>query len=281
MRHSFPLTFAIYCFHTSSSIPWAWLHLHRQSLLGLSPRPPSAAPAAATATAEGESLLKASRGSGALLRAAPRLQPPVSQRQGSPLGKRKAGRKAKHGAEITWRQERAVVAQPLQGATNLVSAVLEVFAVWVSVRCPSRPRCGRVCHRWRGRRRRELRCRGTASPVWWGREGASLKHPLQIQTFTRLHSFACQQRAASWKKAPGLQSCQSESSCLPVREQSRWHIWSLGWAWVSHLLSIRVMHWDPGQLHSPKCSFPPSSSLPPTVRWTPHQGADGEVAHQG
>ena len=156
------------------------------------------------------------------------------------------------------------------------------FSKWLwseRIPSPSHPWCGSMCHQSTGLWRRGFRYRGNVSPVWWGHEGALLKHPLQIQAFTRSHSFACQQQAASWKKLPGCRAARAEVAAFPWGKvvQSRWCIWSLSWRWVSNLLSLRIIDWDPAPLHSPKCSLPPSSSLPPKVQWVTHQGADGEV----
>lgn len=174
MRHSFPLTFAICCFHTSSFIPWARLQVHRQSWRRPAPWPPSEPPAAATTTTEGERHQKVSQGKCST----PPGSVPVS-----------ATAQATRGKDPCW---------------------------WCGhLSCPHH--VADVCHCWRGWWRRVLRCRDSTSPVWRGCEGALLKHSLQIQAFTSLHSIACQQRAASWKKAPGLQSCWSRSICLPMR----------------------------------------------------------------
>lgn len=81
-------------------------------------------------------------------------------------------------------------------------------------------------------------------------------------------------KKSSW--APELPEQKHPPSHEGSVVQSRWWIWSLSWGWVSHLLSL----WDPVQLHSPKHSLPPPSSLLPKVWWMPHKGAGGEVAHQ-
>lgn len=77
MRHSFPLTFAIYYFHTSSFVSWDWLQLHRPALSRAWLQPLFAAPVTAITKAERKSHVKTPQGREAFSKAASSLSHPL------------------------------------------------------------------------------------------------------------------------------------------------------------------------------------------------------------
>ena len=116
IRHSFPLTFATYCFHTSSFIPRAWPQPHRQS----PPTRPSPRPLSVALESWGREAPKGIPGKRSAPPGSTWLQPPVCRGEGSLFGQRRPSRRAKFSAQVIRKQERAAVAKPLQGAPNTV-----------------------------------------------------------------------------------------------------------------------------------------------------------------
>lgn len=190
MRHYFPLTFAIYLFHESSFVSWAWLQLHRLALPRAWPSPPLAAPVSATTRAEKKSHIKTPQEREALSKVTPSHSHSLPRsKDASLLDKREPSRKAKPGAQMTQARKCSGGVAPTV-ATSPIAAVLvhRLSICSVSITSQNGPVPALLKDGTGG-----TKVWGIVSPVSWGCERASSKHPLQTQTLQRQHSFACQQ----------------------------------------------------------------------------------------
>lgn len=270
MRHYFPLTFAIYFFRASSFVSWAWLELHSLALPRAWPSPLLAAPVTATTRAEKKNQIKTPQGREAFSKAAPSLSHPLPRgKDPSLLDKREPCRKAKPGAQMTQTRKGSGGVAPT-GATGPIAVTLvhrlSICPVPITSQnglVPALLKDGTGGTKvW-----------GIVSPVSWGRERASSKHPL-------LRLKLCEGSTALPASSQFIKS--SWALELTEKEQPPSCDRSLRQGWVFHLPSLHFTHWVHWvQLHCPKHSFLPSPSFALRMHWAAPQGADGEVAHQG